>query len=98
MVVCKNRLRCGTTRVVGMIVSPVTKSIGGTSDNSQVILVARASIWVCSIAWAPIMGVGYYRNLTLWNNGAKTITGFPGRRKYFLEPVYLFSNDESHKF
>lgn len=21
-------------------------------------------------AWAPIMGVGYYRNLTLWNNGA----------------------------
>lgn len=21
------------------------------------------------IAWAPIMGVGYYRNLTLWNNG-----------------------------
>jgi hypothetical protein len=22
------------------------------------------------IAWAPIMGVGYYRNLTLWNNGA----------------------------
>lgn len=22
------------------------------------------------IAWAPIMGVGYYRNFTLWNNGA----------------------------
>lgn len=22
------------------------------------------------IAWAPIMGVGYYRNMTLWNNGA----------------------------
>jgi hypothetical protein len=22
------------------------------------------------IGWAPIMGVGYYRNLTLWNNGA----------------------------
>ncbi|HEX6334900.1 MAG TPA: T9SS type A sorting domain-containing protein [Flavisolibacter sp.] len=21
-------------------------------------------------AWAPIMGVGYYRNMTLWNNGA----------------------------
>lgn len=21
------------------------------------------------IAWAPIMGVGYYRNMTLWNNG-----------------------------
>lgn len=22
------------------------------------------------IGWAPIMGVGYYRNMTLWNNGA----------------------------
>lgn len=22
------------------------------------------------IGWAPIMGVGYYKNLTLWNNGA----------------------------
>lgn len=22
------------------------------------------------IAWAPIMGVGYYRNFTLWNNGS----------------------------
>lgn len=22
------------------------------------------------ISWAPIMGVGYYKNLTLWNNGA----------------------------
>ena len=21
------------------------------------------------IGWAPIMGVGYYKNFTLWNNG-----------------------------
>ena len=25
---------------------------------------------VGEIAWAPIMGAGYYRNFTLWNNGA----------------------------
>lgn len=24
---------------------------------------------VSEIGWAPIMGVGYYRNMTLWNNG-----------------------------
>jgi hypothetical protein len=30
----------------------------------------NAGIGSGEIGWAPIMGVGYYRNFTLWNNGA----------------------------
>ncbi|MES2881380.1 MAG: T9SS type A sorting domain-containing protein [Bacteroidota bacterium] len=29
----------------------------------------NAGVGVGEIGWAPIMGVGYYRNQTLWNNG-----------------------------
>lgn len=30
----------------------------------------NAGVGEGEIGWAPIMGVGYYRNFTLWNNGA----------------------------
>jgi hypothetical protein len=30
----------------------------------------NAGVGSGEIGWAPIMGVGYYRNFTLWNNGA----------------------------
>lgn len=36
------------------------------------------------IGWAPIMGVGYYRNLTLWNNGSnpRGCTNYQNDLKY----------------
>lgn len=50
------------------------------------------------IGWAPIMGVGYYKNFTLWNNGPNSYgcTNYQNDLSVITDPVngFTFRTDE----